>query len=165
MMEKQKTEIIFRKPNIKDGARIWKLVQDCGTLDINSSYAYLLLCQHFADTCMVAESKGELVGFVTGYCLPAAADTLFIWQIGVKDSLRGCGIAKRLMMELIQTDACDRVSFLEMTIGTSNIASCALFESLAKELKTEISEQTCFGETLFPQGNHEAEHLFRIGPL
>lgn len=164
-MEKQLTEIIFRKPKIKDGSLIWKLVQDCGTLDVNSTYTYLLLCKYFADTCMVAELKGELVGFVTGYFPPTSDETLFLWQIGVKDSWRGCGIAKRLVMELIQTEACHHISFLEVTIGTSNLASRALFQSLAKKLNTEISQQPCFEKAFFPEGNHEAEDLFRIGPL
>lgn len=164
-MTKQPAEIVFRQPKVEDGAQMWKLIHDCGSLDVNSTYAYLLLCQHFAETCAVAELKGEVVGVLTGYYPPKKANTLFFWQIGVADSMRRTGIAKRLLVDVLKRDRDRQLSFLEMTIGPSNTASRALFESLAQELNAEVTEEMCFDESLFPQGNHEAEYLLRIGPF
>ena len=144
---------------------MWKLVQDCGILDVNSTYAYLLLCKDFAETCGVAEFKGEVVGLVTGYHPPKKTNTLFVWQIGVADSMRRSGIAKRLLLEVLQRESCRDVSFLETTIWPSNLASRALFESLARELNAGVAEGICFEQTLFPQSDREPEYLFRIGPF
>jgi L-2,4-diaminobutyric acid acetyltransferase len=164
-MTKQPAEIVFRQPTIEDGSQMWQLIHDCGSLDVNSTYAYLLLCKHFAETCAVAELKGEVVGVLTGYYPPKKTNTLFFWQIGVADSMRRTGIAKRLLVEVLQRNHDRKVSFLELTIGSSNTASRSLFKSLAQELNAEVTEEMCFDESLFPQGNHEAEYLLRIGPV
>jgi L-2,4-diaminobutyric acid acetyltransferase len=164
-MKKLNEKIRLRQPTIEDGPKLWQLVADCGTLDQNSTYAYLLLCKDFSNTCLVAEAGDSLVGFVTGYRPPNSPDTLFVWQIGVSAEARGHGLAKRLLTELIQGDACRDASFIETTISPSNTASRALFNSFARQLGVELVEQPCFGEELFPQGNHEPEHLFRIGPI
>ncbi|MDD2638675.1 MAG: hypothetical protein PHO60_06890, partial [Methanothrix sp.] len=53
-------EFVLRKPEVSDGAKIFNLVEICKPLDLNSVYSYLLLCHHFADTCVVAELDGEI---------------------------------------------------------------------------------------------------------
>lgn len=161
----QHEEISYRKPTIEDGTLIWQLVRDSGTLDLNSTYCYLLLCKHFSETCAVAEANGKIVGFVIAYLLPQRADTLFVWQIGITHTMRGQGLATRLLQELLQRDVCHCVRFVEATVGPTNQASRALFTALAQRLNTELTEQPCFDAALFPHGNHEAENLFRIGPF
>jgi L-2,4-diaminobutyric acid acetyltransferase len=157
--------VLYRAPRIEDGTSIWKLVRDSGALDLNSPYCYLLLCLHYRETCAVAEAEGKIVGFVSAYPPPARGDTLFIWQIGIDPALRGKGLATRLLGELLQREACSRIRYLEATVGPSNRASRALFEGFAKRLNTNISEQACFDETVFPDHDHESENLFRIGPF
>jgi L-2,4-diaminobutyric acid acetyltransferase len=163
--EMQHEGILYRTPTIEDGASIWQLARDLGTLDLNSTYCYLLLGKHFSETCAVAVKNGEIIGFVTGYLVPHRADTLFVWQIGITDTMRGQGLAIRLLQELLQRDVCRSVRFLEATIGSTNQASRALFTALAQRLNTDFSERPCFDAPLFPEGNHEAENLFRIGPF
>lgn len=49
-------------PRIEDGAAIWRIARDSGSLDLNSSYSYLLWCRDFADTTVVARDvlfRGE----------------------------------------------------------------------------------------------------------
>jgi L-2,4-diaminobutyric acid acetyltransferase len=164
-MVEQPPEILLRQPKIEDRSQMWRLIQDCGSLDVNSTYAYLLLCKHFAKTCAVAEFKGEVVGVVTGYHPPNKTNTLFFWQIGFASSMRQSGIAKRLLLEVLQREHNREVSFLETTIGPTNTASRALFKSLARDLNAKVVEEICFDRTLFPQGNHEPEYLLRIGPV
>uniref|UniRef100_A0A0G4I658 N-acetyltransferase domain-containing protein n=1 Tax=Chromera velia CCMP2878 TaxID=1169474 RepID=A0A0G4I658_9ALVE len=49
----------FRKPTVDDGAAITELVRSAGTLEPNTTYAYLLLAFFFSDTCVVAEADGH----------------------------------------------------------------------------------------------------------
>ena len=42
-----KTQVVYRKPEAKDGARVWELIGDTGTLDLNSAYCYILLGDYF----------------------------------------------------------------------------------------------------------------------
>lgn len=161
----QHEEILYRKPTIEDGASIWQLVRDSGTLDCNSAYSYLLLCKHFTETCAVAVAKGEIVGFLTAYFPPNRADTIFVWQVGITRAMRGQGLATRLLQQLLQRDVCRGVKFMEATVSPTNHASRALFTALAKWLNAELSEVSCFSAALFPEENHEAENLLRIGPF
>lgn len=161
----QHAEVIYRPPATADGPAMWRLVRDSGVLDVNSTYCYLLLCQHFAETCCVAEVDDEVVGFVTAYLPPGRPDTLFAWQIGVSPEHRGQGLASRLLTELLRRDVCRCVQFVEATVGPTNHASRALFTALARRLDTKLSEQPYLDTTLFPQGDHEPENLLRIGPF
>lgn len=157
--------ILFRSPRVEDGPALWKLIIDVGTLDRNSSYTYLLLCRDFSETCIVAERNGSLVGCVTGYRLPAQADTLFVWQVGVSSEARGQGLASRLLDGLLRFEGCRDARFLETTVTQSNEASRALFQSLARRLGTGLVESEGFPADLFPEEGHEAEPRLRIGPF
>jgi L-2,4-diaminobutyric acid acetyltransferase len=164
--------IRFRSPTVEDGPALWQLVIDAGTLDRNSTYTYLLLCRDFRETSIVAEraeqggsQEQELVGFVTGYRLPAQPDTLFVWQVGVAKQARGEGLASRLLDGLLCSPGCRDVRFLETTVTPSNEASRALFGSLARRLDADLVESEGFAASLFPEGGHEPEPRLRIGPF
>ncbi len=155
----------FRHPTVGDGAAIWQLVVDAGTLDHNSSYLYLLLCRDFPGSCAVAEADGKLQGFVTGFRTIERPDVWFLWQIGVASTARGQGLASRLAHFVLNARAPDGVRFLETTVTASNEPSRALFASIARRLKTELEESELFTTALFPGDDHEAEPLLRIGPF
>lgn len=157
--------IHFRNPTVSDGAAVWQLIQDAGTLELNTVYAYLLLCSDFADTGIVAERNGALLGFVGGYLIPSRPDTVFVWQVGVSANARGEGVASRLLDHLVLTDGCRDVHYLETTVTPSNKPSRALFGSLARRAGAPLEESEGFPETLFPEGEHEAERRLRIGPI
>jgi L-2,4-diaminobutyric acid acetyltransferase len=159
------TEFDFRHPQVADGLRIWRLIREAGTLDLNSTYAYLVLCRDFADTCLLAEHDGRLDGFVTGYLPPKHPNTLFIWQIGVAPAARGKGLASQLLENLLQSESCRHVNSLITNVTPSNKASRALFARLARALETELTEDDGFGEALFPEPGHEPERLLHIGPF
>ena len=159
------TAFEFRHPQVEDGLRIWRLIREAGTLDLNSTYAYLVLCRDFADTCLLAERNGRLDGFVTGYLPPKHPHTLFIWQIGVAPTARGKGLASQLLEQLLQSDSCEQVNSLITNVTPSNKASRALFARLARSLDTELTEDNGFGEALFPEPGHEPERLLHIGPF
>ena len=157
--------ILTRHPRPEDGQEIWRLVKETGVLDLNSAYCYLLLCKQFSNTCMVAEISGELAGFVTAYKIPDNETTLFIWQTGIAKHLRGKGIAKKLILELLAMDSCINVEQIQATVSPSNTASMALFRALARNLNTKFTEEEYFDSTLFPGQQHEKENLVTVGPF
>jgi diaminobutyrate acetyltransferase len=150
-------------PRTDDGPAIWRLARDCGKLDLNSSYAYLLWCRDFARTSIVARAEGELVGFVTGYRRPDAPDTQLVWQVAVDERCRGRRIARRMLDALLEEQA-EPPRWLETTVSPGNRASEALFASFADGHGVPLERSELFAATDFPDG-HEAEVLYRIGPL
>ena len=165
----------LRTPGPRDGARIWGLVRDSGTLDLNSCYLYLLLVRDFAATCVVAEREcdegkessdpGELLGFVSAYLRPEQSDTVFIWQVGVAEAARRQGLARRMLDHLLARDICRSVRYLEATVSESNAASRRLFQSLARDYAAPHGYSTGFTSDMFGSAQHEPEPLLRIGPF
>ena len=154
-----------RKPQIKDGNPIYKLVCECDKLDINSLYSYLLICAHFGETSAITELNDEIVGYISGYVNPNKENVLFIWQIAVKPSMRCNGIASMMINNIIEREELHNIKFIETTVTPSNKASNALFQKLAVSLKTEFEKMQFFPYDLFGKSGHEEELLLRIGPL
>ncbi len=161
----EQNKLVLRKPQVKDAAKIHALINACKPLDLNSVYSYLLLSQHFADTCVVAEESGEILAFLSGYRLPSDPEVFFVWQVAVSSRIRGCGVGKRLLCEVLQRTVCQGTHFIETTITLSNTASWHLFRSIARDLNAHCEESVYFSKELFGQENHEVEYLLRIGPF
>ncbi|MFG2883089.1 diaminobutyrate acetyltransferase [Streptomyces sp. NPDC048297] len=160
-------DLLIDRPATADGAALWRLAKDSKTLDLNSSYSYLLWCRDFAGTSAVARgADGEPVGFVTGYVRPDRPGTLLVWQVAVDASQRGRGVAAALLDGLTGRLAAERgVTSLETTITPGNTASERLFTSFAKRHGAELAREVLFPADLFPDGPHAPEVLYRIGPL
>jgi L-2,4-diaminobutyric acid acetyltransferase len=155
----------MRPTRLGDGAAMWQFVADHGGLELNTAYAYLVLADDFTDTCVVAEAAdGTLAGFVLGYRPPTRPDALFVWQVGVAPSHRGQGLARRMILEVLERNA-PEVRFLESTVTPSNTASRRLFRSVAEARGTTCDVTDYLTEDHFPEAGHEAEQRFRIGPL
>jgi L-2,4-diaminobutyric acid acetyltransferase len=156
------TDLHLRPPSLADGAAVAQLVRDAGELEPNTTYAYLLLCSHFASTCVVAEERGELLGVLLGYRMPDDQKRLFVWQVGVRPSARGRGVAKQMLGHLIDRPKLQDVATLEQTIAPSNAASLGLFSSFAKSRGLELTSSRGFLASDFGSHPHEEEHLVRI---
>lgn len=159
--------ITVRAPRATDGAAMWALVREVGTLDPNSAYLYILLADRFADTCAVAERDGRLVGMLTGFRPPGDLETYFVWQIGVSPQARGEGLAGRMLDEVVARHP--EVRFVEATVSPSNEASLALFHAFARRRRAALQTSHGYGAEVFPtlpgQLGHEPEPLLRIGPF
>jgi len=155
----------FRAPVASDGPAIYALVERCKPLDLNSRYCYLILCEHFSSTCVVAEREGECLAFMTAYLSTERPDTLFVWQIAVDAELRGQGVAKRLLAEVLARPALKKVRFVEATVNPSNDASRGIYHALARPYATEVHESLLFATDLLGDGDHEQENLIRVGPV
>lgn len=147
-----------------DGAAIHRLVRACPPLDLNSPYAYLLLCAHHAATCVVAGQTAEPVAFVSAYRPPAQIDTVFIWQIAVAPEARGRGLALQMLEHLLARPALAGCRRLETTVTPSNAASRRVFETLATRLNARCAERSFFSREDFQDPHHEPEMLISIGP-
>lgn len=160
------SDLRLRSPVPSDAAAITRLIEACRPLDVNSTYAYLLLCHHFADTCVVAERDGQIVGFLSAYLPPGRSDTLFIWQVAIAATVRGQGLASALIEHVLSQDSGTAVRFVEATVSPSNAASQALMQSLARRRAVECRVSELFPASLFDGATqHEAEELYRIGPF
>lgn len=142
-----------------------RLVGDCSPLDENSAYCNLLQCSHFGSTSIAALLDDKLVGSVTGYRIPDRPDTLFLWQAAVHPIARGKRLARTMLSKLMVQLAGQGIRYVETSITPDNEASWRLFTGFAAELNAELVRSVMFDKTHHFQGEHDTEHLVRIGPL
>lgn len=158
--------MVLRKPQPTDGPAIYRLVCQCPPLDPNSRYAYLLLADHWADTCVVAEDdSGALTGFIAAYTPPQRLDTLFIWQVAVAAAARGQGLAQQMLDAILQRPVCAFVRHVEATVTPDNTASARLFQGFARRRAAPVHMGTGYPASCFGDSGHEEELLWRIGPF
>ncbi|WP_327357035.1 diaminobutyrate acetyltransferase [Streptomyces sp. NBC_01304] len=161
-------ELLLDIPKVEDGAALWRIARDSKTLDLNSSYSYLLWCRDFAGTSVVArDEQGEPVGFITGYIRPERPQTLLVWQVAVDSEYRGRGLAGSMLDGLAQRVGITHgLRTIETTITPGNTASERLFTSFAERHGAPCAREVLFGVEDFPDGAaHDPEVLYRIGPL
>ncbi|WP_209426418.1 diaminobutyrate acetyltransferase [Pararhodobacter sp. SW119] len=152
----------FRKPAPEDGSNVWALIRACEPLDDNSMYCNLIQCDHFADTCILAELDGVPVGWVSGYLLPDAPDTLFVWQVAVAKEARGLGLASQMLDRLLSREDMAGVLHLKTTITRDNKASWALFGSLAERHGGKLTDEPHYRKDDHFDGEHATEYLVSI---
>ncbi|MCD7437919.1 diaminobutyrate acetyltransferase [Streptomyces lincolnensis] len=166
-MTAAQADLQIDRPSVADGAALWRMARDSKVLDLNSSYSYLLWCRDFAATSAVARDEhGEPVGFVTGYLRPESPATLLVWQVAVDETHRGRGLAAALLDGLVARTAREHgTNAVETTITPGNIASERLFTSFAERHGARLEREVLFETAVFPDGPHDPEVLYRIGPL
>lgn len=156
--------IVVRRPRARDAASVRHMITELGVLEPISCYGYLLLCTHFASTCLLAEQGAELMGCVLAYRPPNQRDSVFVWQVGVLPSARGLGLGRRLLSSLIEQPRCRSARFLTATVSPDNEASLGLFRGFARAHGVPCEEGPGFSSALF-DAPHPDENLLRIGPL
>jgi len=158
-------DMTLRRPTVDDGADLHRLIASCPPLDVNSRYAYLIICRDFADTSVVASNgRGELCGAITAYRPQAKPHILFVWQVAVQPTCRGQGLAHRMLRHLLQRQSLLGISWVEATVGPDNRASRNLFAGLAAERAVRMTTTPLFDSRHLGEG-HEPELLHRVGPL
>ncbi|MEZ0359177.1 diaminobutyrate acetyltransferase [Mycobacterium sp. SA01] len=159
----------LRCPCSTDAVAMRRLVDATGVLDVNSTYAYLLLATDFAKSSIVAERDGELCGLITGYHPPERPEVLFVWQVAVTERARGTGLAAAMLDELVNRVRRARHGHpltVEATVAPSNGPSRAFFGGFARRHGVPMTERPYFGaELLDPEGEHEDEPILSIGPI
>jgi L-2,4-diaminobutyric acid acetyltransferase len=158
-------KVRLRQPGRRDGRLLHELVAACPPLDLNSCYAYLLLCEHHAQTSVIAERNGAVVGAITAYVPPLEPDTLFIWQVAVATEMRRQKMGTRMLQHLLQhCMAAHGLRWLATSINRGNHASHELFTRFARRHGVAYTRTTLFSATDFGDSGHEEECLYKIGP-
>ncbi|SEH92506.1 diaminobutyrate acetyltransferase [Mycolicibacterium rutilum] len=165
----QTPEIRLRRPRAADALAMHRVAEATEVLDLNSTYAYLLWATDFADTSIVADADGELVGFITGHRPPPRPDVLFVWQVAVDPSAQGRGLGSQMLDGLLARVLADRRGqpvTVEATVAPGNAHSRALFGGFARRLRVPLVEHEHFtADLLAADGGHEDEPILRIGPI
>ncbi|HEY9280190.1 MAG TPA: diaminobutyrate acetyltransferase [Eoetvoesiella sp.] len=164
--DQQQSQItVLRRPFKADAPAVHRLVTECPPLDLNSLYTYLLLSEHFSDTCVVAEHDGILDGYLSAYIPPAKPDVLFVWQVAVHSRARGRGLGRSMLSSLLERPGLRQVRYIETTVGSNNAASRGMFAGFARMLRADCRESPLFEQQLFGPSGHDDEPLIRIGPF
>ncbi len=160
---------MLRPPVAEDALGIHAITAATGVLDLNSTYAYLLMATDFADTSIVAERDGELCGFITGFHPPPRPDVLFVWQVAAAPQAQGSGLASAMLDDLVRRvrrDRCGHPITVEATVSPSNSASRAFFSAFARRHGVPITEHPHFTAAMLDADQrHEDEPILRIGPI
>lgn len=159
------SDVTFARPHPRDAAAVHALIEVCKPLDLNSTYAYLLLCHHYRDTCVVARDADGLIGFISGYLLPGDPQTLFVWQVAVHPRARGRRLGGHMLAQLITRSSAPATRYLETTVSPSNEASRRMFQRFAEEIGAPIGQRMLFDRDAFGTEDHEEEILLQIGPF
>lgn len=157
-----KSGITFRKPSKSDGAAVLELIQACHPLDENSLYFYLVQCDQFRDTCVLAERDGKVVGWVSAHIPPNEPDTVFVWQVAVSPEARGEGLGLRMLQDLVKRPDCIGTRQLCTTITPDNEASWALFRKFADRAGADVDDEPHYLEDDHFAGEHDTEHMVTL---
>jgi diaminobutyrate acetyltransferase len=155
--------ITIRRVKIDDIPDVYRLLKaNRPYVGLNSRYTYYLLARDFNDTCLVALDGQRVIAFSSGYVPPSRPDTFFNWEIVVDEEYRGNGLQRTLLLEQLRIS---NAKYFEGTVNPSNHASEKNYMTIAKILGAEVSMGVLFSEEDFGNDGHEAEVLFRIGPI
>jgi diaminobutyrate acetyltransferase len=163
--DRQSARVTFRRPADNHAVDVWDLIALCPPLDRNSLYCELLLCTDFADTCVLAERAGVVVGWLSAYRRPSDPSTLFVWQIAVHPDVRSAGLGKQLIVSALNRPACEGVTHIKATVTLGNRASRLLFAAVARELGAPIRQALQFDREVHFKGRHDSEYVIAIGPI
>lgn len=158
----RRANVRLRKPTVEDGSDVWELISACKPLDENSMYFNLIQCDHFADTCILAEREGRIVGWISGHIPPEKPDALFVWQVAVSPEARGLGLAGRMLRALFDRPELAEVTRIETTITRDNKPSWGLFRAFAKKRGGTLTHAPHFEKAAHFDGNHATEYLVNI---
>jgi L-2,4-diaminobutyric acid acetyltransferase len=163
MPKQSVADFSIRNVTVEDIKQVYKLLVDNRPyVGLNSRYTYFLLARDFSGTCTVALDGQRVIAFSSGYVPPKRPDTFFNWEIVVNTAYRGLGLQKTLLLNQIRLA---NAKFFEATINPSNVVSRRNFVEIAKLLHADYQESVLFSEEDFDNDGHEAEVLFRIGPI
>jgi len=163
MPEQEKLDFKIRNVKLEDVREVYELlVANRPYVGLNSRYTYFLLAKDFSDTCVVAEHEGKVVAFSSGYIPPSRNNTFFNWETVVHPDYRGYSLQKRMLLHQIKKA---NAKYFEGTVNPSNKVSKRNFRGLAEILNAKCQKTVLFKEEDFENDGHEAEVLYRIGPI
>lgn len=156
-------DFVFRQPTARDGAAVFALMQPYKPkIGTNPLYTYLLLCDYFRASCVTVEKEGEIVAFTSAFIPPQKPDTLFVWEVAVKEGFHGHGLYMRMICHLLHRTG---VRYMEGTVNPSNAQPERRLQALARALECPCESSMLFPADYFAPLSHEDEVLYRLGPF
>ncbi len=156
--------VVFRSPVPADALPVWEMVRDSDGLDTNSLYYYRLWFRDFAETSLVAESEGEVVGFLSGYRRPEEPDVYLVWQEAVRPRHGIPGLGVTLFDRAVERQIQRGARYMETTVSLDNRAILMVINRFAKVRGLTVEKSLLFPAGCFTDGHHD-ETLCRVGPL
>jgi len=152
----------IRKVSSKDAEGILEFVRTCPPLGKHTLFTYWLFCNYFSDTCYIGEIENEIVAICTGFRSTSNPQIYYLWQLGVKDSLRKKGYALALITRSFNRAKDLGCSFFQFSIEPGLVASEASFYRFARNIGKEIEQIDSIRLVDFPEGKKIDDRLFQI---
>jgi predicted GNAT superfamily acetyltransferase len=92
-----------------------------------------LFLEHFADTSLVAEDDGELVGFLVGFVSPSRPDEAYVHFVGVRPDRRGGGLARAFYERFFERARAEGRTVVRCVTSPANEGSVAFHRKLGFE--------------------------------
>jgi ribosomal protein S18 acetylase RimI-like enzyme len=134
--------LVVREPTGDDHRRVLAAIDPwwggLGGEDASARRAMLvsrLFFQHFANTSMLVERDGELVGFLIGFLSQSQPDEAYIHFVWVSPELRGMGVGAALYQRFFALAKAHGRSVVRSVTSPSNRASVAFHRAMGFELE------------------------------
>jgi ribosomal protein S18 acetylase RimI-like enzyme len=134
--------LVVREPSGDDHRRVLAVIDPwwgvLGGEDASVRRAMLvsrLFFQHFANTSMLVERDGELVGFLIGFLSQSRPDEAYIHFVGVSPELRGMGVGAALYRRFFALAKTHGRAVVRSVTSPSNRASVAFHRAMGFELE------------------------------
>lgn len=124
-------EPLIREATISDMPAVYEIGRECFT----DAWRKETLCADFErphSAYLVAESAGEIVAYA---CLWFVVDEMQLVNIGVSQKARRCGIASKMMREILTEAKAHGMASMYLEVRTSNIAAQALYRKFGLAVK------------------------------
>ena len=154
----------LRTPEIEDARESFRIARNEPNIDANTEYYYMIWYRDFSETSLVAVSEGKQIGYLTAFISPKNPDTLFIWQIATMPHHGVPNLGIKMMTHVVDKAKRKGVEYVEATVSPDNRPINYVMRLLAKRLAANYSTSMLFNPDAF-EGSHEAELMYRIGPL
>lgn len=89
-----------------------------------------MFLDHFHQTSFVAESGGQVAGFLIGFLSPSAPDEAYIHFVGVDPAMRGRGLARLLYERFFRLAAADGRHLVRAITSPVNSGSIAFHTAM-----------------------------------
>ena len=105
-----------------------------------------LFFEHFRDTSFVAESDGELVGFLCGFLSQTSADQAYVHFVGVRPDRRSGGLGRELYERFFVAARAAGRDVVRCVTSPRNEGSIAFHRRLGFEIEAEVADYDGAGE-------------------
>ena len=122
-------DIGLRTATAADYDQIIAVVDDWWGRPIRHALARVFL-DHFHATSTIAESDGELAGFLIGFLSPSEPDAAYIHFVGVHPGLRGNGLARVLYERFFALAAANDRAVVTAITAPQNTGSIAFHTAM-----------------------------------